>query len=221
MRVLPRLTSAAALVGLLAACSLDDPSNRFAQLTYQHLPDINLNVGEIQIEQAYLTPGPPPNVDPLFPLPPQHSPPPCHPFVRKPAMRVLPRLTSAAALVGLLAACSLDDPSNRFAQLTYQHLPDINLNVGEIQIEQAYLTPGQPPNVDHLFPMQPKDAAVRWAQDRLVASGDRLTFRYIVREASVVESPLPVSGGITGRSEERRVGNECVSTCRSRWAPYH
>src|SRR3546814_12606948 len=24
-----------------------------------------------------------------------------------------------------------------------------------------------------------------------------------------------------GRSEERRVGNECVSTCRSRWSPYH
>src|SRR3546814_17836073 len=23
----------------------------------------------------------------------------------------------------------------------------------------------------------------------------------------------------TGRSEERRVGNECVSTCRSRWSP--
>src|SRR3546814_14683902 len=23
------------------------------------------------------------------------------------------------------------------------------------------------------------------------------------------------------RSEERRVGKECVSTCKSRWAPYH
>src|SRR3546814_17538147 len=23
------------------------------------------------------------------------------------------------------------------------------------------------------------------------------------------------------RSAERRVGNECVSTCRSRWSPYH
>src|SRR3546814_17980768 len=23
------------------------------------------------------------------------------------------------------------------------------------------------------------------------------------------------------RSEERRVGRECVSTCRSRWSPYH
>src|SRR3546814_13274476 len=24
-----------------------------------------------------------------------------------------------------------------------------------------------------------------------------------------------------GRSEERRVGKECVSTCRYRWSPYH
>src|SRR3546814_19123735 len=24
-----------------------------------------------------------------------------------------------------------------------------------------------------------------------------------------------------GRSEERRVGKECVSTCSSRWSPYH
>src|SRR3546814_6030987 len=27
--------------------------------------------------------------------------------------------------------------------------------------------------------------------------------------------------GATVRSEERRVGKECVSTCRSRWSPYH
>src|SRR3546814_14056826 len=27
--------------------------------------------------------------------------------------------------------------------------------------------------------------------------------------------------GYTPRSDERRVGNECVSTCRSRWSPYH
>src|SRR3546814_13392256 len=26
---------------------------------------------------------------------------------------------------------------------------------------------------------------------------------------------------LTDRSEERRVGKECVSTCRSRWSPYH
>src|SRR3546814_15319467 len=41
--------------------------------------------------------------------------------------------------------------------------------------------------------------------------------------------PAPVSAhGCRGcrncrtvRSEERRVGKECVSTCRSRWSPYH
>src|SRR3546814_5800748 len=26
---------------------------------------------------------------------------------------------------------------------------------------------------------------------------------------------------LRSRSEERRVGKECVSTCRSRWSPYH
>ena len=26
---------------------------------------------------------------------------------------------------------------------------------------------------------------------------------------------------VLGRSEERRVGKECASMCRSRWSPYH
>src|SRR3546814_11096951 len=29
------------------------------------------------------------------------------------------------------------------------------------------------------------------------------------------------SSRCAARSEERRVGKECVSTCRSRWSPYH
>src|SRR3546814_21001634 len=31
----------------------------------------------------------------------------------------------------------------------------------------------------------------------------------------------PFDGNAASRSEERRVGKECVSTCRSRWSPYH
>src|SRR3546814_14451193 len=30
-----------------------------------------------------------------------------------------------------------------------------------------------------------------------------------------------VSIGVQSRSEERRVGKECVSTCNSRWSTYH
>src|SRR3546814_19993750 len=32
---------------------------------------------------------------------------------------------------------------------------------------------------------------------------------------------VPLAGKGFSRSEERRVGKECVSTCRSRWTPYH
>src|SRR3546814_274786 len=43
---------------------------------------------------------------------------------------------------------------------------------------------------------------------------------------SIVTPPLPPFELILWaadalRSEERRVGKECVSTCRSRWSPYH
>src|SRR3546814_12852544 len=39
------------------------------------------------------------------------------------------------------------------------------------------------------------------------------------RVAAIAEATGPA--GEYGRSEERRVGKECVSPCRSRWSPYH
>ena len=33
--------------------------------------------------------------------------------------------------------------------------------------------------------------------------------------------PPPVGQETPGRSEERRVGKECLRLCRSRWSPYH
>src|SRR3546814_8912261 len=45
------------------------------------------------------------------------------------------------------------------------------------------------------------------------------------RSASVLPAPArgpPAAHRLRpARSEERRVGKECVSTCRSRWWPYH
>src|SRR3546814_14150370 len=42
-------------------------------------------------------------------------------------------------------------------------------------------------------------------------------------EIARLETTVPrgVGQGFLGRSEERRVGKECVSTCRSRWSLYH
>src|SRR3546814_2715949 len=36
-----------------------------------------------------------------------------------------------------------------------------------------------------------------------------------------MQTPQLITGPLPLRSEERRVGKECVSTCRSRWSPYH
>src|SRR3546814_16652530 len=38
--------------------------------------------------------------------------------------------------------------------------------------------------------------------------------------AQSVVDLVPALGELADRSEERRVGKECVSTCRSRWSPY-
>src|SRR3546814_17457342 len=56
---------------------------------------------------------------------------------------------------------------------------------------------------------QPTGKEADQVDDPLIEDKDDLSF-YIDRYALT-----------TGRSEERRVGKECVSTCRSRWSPYH
>src|SRR3546814_16421292 len=43
----------------------------------------------------------------------------------------------------------------------------------------------------------------------------------MAREHAVLGTVQPCRQLIEARSEERRVGKECVSTCRSRWSPYH
>src|SRR3546814_4658075 len=44
--------------------------------------------------------------------------------------------------------------------------------------------------------------------------------RRLVEHADIVLH-VHVPEVVAVRSEERRVGKECVSTCRSRWSPYH
>src|SRR3546814_15147282 len=68
------------------------------------------------------------------------------------------------------------------------------------------------------------------ASGRAKASGDTDGFVKVLADADTDEvlgvhmigpRAADMIAEATVRSEERRVGKECVSTCRSRWAPYH
>src|SRR3546814_11530034 len=61
-------------------------------------------------------------------------------------------------------------------------------------------------------------------RDRLRPAATALCRAVLGRLAGhrVAQAPPRGAGKVAGRrSEERRVGKECVSTCRSRWSPSH
>src|SRR3546814_16676463 len=63
-------------------------------------------------------------------------------------------------------------------------------------------------------------AALRRGSKRfLPAVGEDGPLQPVIGEQSL--HALARALGVACRSEERRVGKECVSTCRSRWSPYH
>jgi hypothetical protein len=108
-------------------------------------------------------------------------------------------LAFAALLVLALGACSADPPARPiYADLTYRHLPPIELLVGRVEVEDAYEPPLRAPNVEHEFPVSPAAAARRWVDDRIRAVGDKGMVKVTLREASVVEVALKKTEGLTG-----------------------
>lgn len=60
-----------AVASLLGGCASAPPQARFPELTYAHLGAMRLDVARIEIADEYQEPLRPPNVDHLFPTPPE------------------------------------------------------------------------------------------------------------------------------------------------------
>src|SRR3546814_14724160 len=79
----------------------------------------------------------------------------------------------------------------------------------------------EPPDVAQIITLRlaRKPAHGHVVQQALAQRADRTNlYKLIHRSTPQLKEP---KGSAYGRSEERRVGKECVSTCRSRWSPYH
>src|SRR3546814_1399056 len=65
-----------------------------------------------------------------------------------------------------------------------------------------------------------KTLAVEWGRHGITVNA--VAPGTIDTEGLAQYDPAEMEAGVRRqRSEERRVGKECVSTCRSRWSPYH
>lgn len=98
----------------------------------------------------------------------------------------------------VVSACATKVQKNNFADLTFNHVDQIKLDVAEIQIKQAYQSPLAEPYVDHEMPISLMKTAVRWSNDVLQASGSTGVAVVTISEASVKEEVLEKTGGFTG-----------------------
>lgn len=96
-----------------------------------------------------------------------------------------------------LAACQ-PPGKPKYPDITFEHLPPIELNVAEIVINTPYQEPLEPPHVGELFPVSPSRAARRWAEDRLRATGKNGTVTVTIIESGAVETELKRTTGVTG-----------------------
>jgi len=108
------------------------------------------------------------------------------------------RSVALAAVALALVACEDAPPPRQFAEPSYAHLGTIKLDVGQVDVVWQYVLPFTAPNVEHQFPTTPGKAAERWARDRLQPAGQGGRAKFIIKEASVIETPLAKSGGLTG-----------------------
>jgi len=112
---------------------------------------------------------------------------------------MISRRVLALAPLGLLAACAGDgEPPPAIERLRYDHLQPLRLAVAEIEVLDEYRPPRRAPNVEHRAPTPPYEAARKMAEDRLRAVGTTGRARFIIRTASIVEVPLPRTGGLRG-----------------------
>src|SRR3546814_19805177 len=89
------------------------------------------------------------------------------------------------------------------------------------QAALARQVPGQGGLKLYQFGLNRADIRDVGCPDHQASAPIELRWLDIRRGLTALEDRQPAVPNSGRRLEERRVGKECVSTCRSRWSPYH
>tara|TARA_B100001123_G_scaffold350447_1_gene400912 strand:- start:407 stop:994 length:588 start_codon:yes stop_codon:yes gene_type:complete len=113
-------------------------------------------------------------------------------------MRLNSFRTACVVALFTLTACVTAGPQPSYPEITFSHLPPIELKVAEIVYEPRYQPPIAAPNIGHEFPTPPAKAVERWISDRLKAVGTVGQAKIVIRRATGTETKLKVTKGLTG-----------------------
>ena len=110
------------------------------------------------------------------------------------------RFVKHAALLGLvlLVACETPATQPSFPDIHFASQPRLRLDVAAVDLQDDFHASFHAPNVEHLFPVAPEHAMMNWVHDRLEATGTTRRARARIIDASVKESELPRTKGLTG-----------------------
>jgi hypothetical protein len=90
---------------------------------------------------------------------------------------------------------TLEEP---YPPLRFTNYPAIELDVANIEVENAYVPPAAPPNVDHLFPVTPLEATNQWIKDRLQAVGAVGRARVVIANAATIATSIETNKNFSG-----------------------
>src|SRR3546814_7255605 len=125
-----------------------------------------------------------------------------------------------------LIAVGLTSDEARGCALVYAQsevAEDVPVPVDETATDgwEAYTAQSRALRREYTLPRNPPVDAVDEPLSSLLDGDDADSIRKSAIVQEDLETLAPKVPEHVRRSEERRVGKECVSTCRSRWSPYH
>src|SRR3546814_19088784 len=110
-----------------------------------------------------------------------------------------------------------------YTHQTMQAFHDSSIKLVEKEVDFARLSL-RPSDVEWMNGLLSLIRTISYPRPLSAPAGQiRISGETLDRAARAILAKVPKGYGMTmeeARSEERRVGKECVSTCRSRWRPY-
>lgn len=104
----------------------------------------------------------------------------------------------ALCLLPLLGACTDGAPAPRLDAPSFAASTPISFTIRDVQVREEYKSPLAPPNVEHFFPATPAESVKQWVAERIRTTGHERTLEVVIKDASVIEVPLPRTEGFKG-----------------------